>query len=85
MLQDIATLTGGTVISEGSVWSAGKSDLEDTGEAKRCDQQRHTTIHGVGESILGALVELNQSPLFCRARVGRQIPLSKVGAATELK
>ena len=46
MLQDIATLTGGTVISEEIGMELEKATLEDLGQAKTCcDQQRHHHYH----------------------------------------
>ncbi len=46
MLQDIATLTGGTVISEEIGMELEKATLEDPGPGEtRCDQQRHHHHH----------------------------------------
>jgi chaperonin GroEL len=52
MLQDIATLTGGTVISEEIGMELEKATLEDLGQAKRVVINKDTTtiIDGVGES-----------------------------------
>lgn len=51
MLQDIATLTGGTVISEEIGMELEKATLEDLGQAKRVVINKDTTtiIDGVGE------------------------------------
>lgn len=51
MLQDIATLTGGTVISEEIGMELEKATLEDLGQAKRVVISKDTTtiIDGVGE------------------------------------
>lgn len=51
MLQDIATLTGGTVISEEIGMELEKATLEDPGQAKRVVINKDTTtiIDGVGE------------------------------------
>ncbi len=51
MLQDIATLTGGTVISEEIGLELEKATLEDLGQAKRVVINKDTTtiIDGVGE------------------------------------
>lgn len=53
MLQDIATLTGGTVISEEIGMELEKATLEDLGQAKRVVINKDTTtiIDGVGERI----------------------------------
>ena len=51
MLQDIATLTGGTVISEEIGMELEKATLEDLGQAKRVVINKDTTtiIDGAGE------------------------------------
>lgn len=51
MLQDIATLTGGTVISEEIGMELEKATLEDLGQAKRVVINKDTTtiIDGVGD------------------------------------
>jgi chaperonin GroEL len=53
MLQDIATLTGGTVISEEIGMELEKATLEDLGQAKRVVINKDTTtiIDGVGEEV----------------------------------
>ncbi len=63
MLQDIATLTGGTVISEEIGMELEKATLEDLGQAKRVVINKDTTtiIDGVGEEAAIRAVLLNPS------------------------
>lgn len=59
MLQDIATLTGGTVISEEIGMELEKATPEDPGQAKRVVINKDTTtiIDGVGEeAAIGAVL-----------------------------
>ncbi|MEG0102237.1 MAG: TCP-1/cpn60 chaperonin family protein, partial [Citrobacter sp.] len=64
MLQDIATLTGGTVISEEIGMELEKATLEDLGQAKRVVINKDTTtiIDGVGEeaAIQGRVTQIRQ-------------------------
>lgn len=64
MLQDIATLTGGTVISEEIGMELEKATLEDLGQAKRVVINKDTTtiIDGVGEeaAIQGRVAQIRQ-------------------------
>nr|1FY9_A Chain A, KD CHAPERONIN [Escherichia coli] len=64
MLQDIATLTGGTVISEELGMKLEKATLEDLGQAKRVVITKDTTtiIDGVGEeaAIQGRVAQIRQ-------------------------
>ena len=64
MLQDIATLTGGTVISEEIGMELEKATLEDLGQAKRVVINKDTTtiIDGVGEeaAIRAVLLQIRQ-------------------------
>jgi chaperonin GroEL len=52
MLQDIAILTGGQVISEEVGLSLEKATLDDLGEAKRIEVEKENTtiIDGIGKS-----------------------------------
>ncbi len=63
MLQDIATLTGGTVISEEIGMELEKATLEDLGQAKRVVINKDTTtiIDGVGEGKLQSRAVLLRS------------------------
>ncbi|MEI5177504.1 chaperonin GroEL, partial [Pseudomonas aeruginosa] len=64
MLQDIATLTGVTVISEEIGMELEKATLEDLGQAKRVVINKDTTtiIDGVGEeaAIQGRVAQIRQ-------------------------
>ncbi|MBZ6064374.1 chaperonin GroEL, partial [Escherichia coli] len=64
MLQDIATLTGGTVISEEIGMELEKATLEDLGQAKRVVINKDTTtiIDGVGEesAIQGRVAQIRK-------------------------
>ncbi|KII67930.1 60 kDa chaperonin [Thelohanellus kitauei] len=64
MLQDIATLTGGTVISEEIGMELEKATLEDLGQAKRVVINKDTTtiIDGVGEeaAIQGRVTQIRK-------------------------
>ncbi|HAK34023.1 MAG TPA: molecular chaperone GroEL, partial [Pantoea sp.] len=64
MLQDIAILTGGTVISEEIGMELEKAALEDLGQAKRVVINKDTTtiIDGVGEeaTIQGRVTQIRQ-------------------------
>ncbi|MCX2958678.1 MAG: chaperonin GroEL, partial [Serratia symbiotica] len=64
MLQDIATLTGGTVISEEIGLELEKTTLEDLGQAKRVVINKDTTtiIDGVGDeaTIKGRVAQIRQ-------------------------
>jgi chaperonin GroEL len=63
MLQDIATLTGGTVISEEIGMELEKATLEDLGQAKRVVINKDTTIiDGVGDeaAIQGRVGQIRQ-------------------------
>jgi chaperonin GroEL len=101
MLQDIATLTGGTVISDEVGLSLEKASLNDLGEAKRVvvEKENTTIIDGAGEaSHIKARVEsirqqieettsdYDKEKLQERvAKLSGGVAVIKVGAATEVE
>ena len=100
MLQDVATLTGGTVISEEIGMELEKATLEDLGQAKRVVISKDTTIiiDGVGEEadiqarvsqIRGQIEEsssdYDKEKLQERlAKLAGGVAVIKIGAATEM-
>jgi chaperonin GroEL len=64
MLQDIAILTGGQVISEEVGLSLEKATLEDLGEAKKIQVNKETTtiIYGAGSAkdIQARVTQINK-------------------------
>jgi len=101
MLQDIAILTGGTVISEEVGLSLEKATLEDLGQAKRVEvAKEHTTIiDGAGDpakiqarvkeirvQIVEATSDYDREKLQERvAKLAGGVAVIKVGAATEVE
>jgi chaperonin GroEL len=101
MLQDIATLTGGTVISEEIGMELEKTTLEDLGQAKRVVINRDTTtiIDGVGEeaAIQGRVAQIRKQIEEATSDYDREklqervaklaggVAVIKVGAATEVE
>ncbi|MCT7655110.1 chaperonin GroEL [Oceanimonas sp. NS1] len=101
MLQDIAILTGGTVISEEVGMELEKATLEDLGRAKRVviSKDNTTIIDGVGEAdaINGRVAQIRQqieesSSDYDReklqervAKLAGGVAVIKVGAATEVE
>lgn len=101
MLQDIAILTGGTVISEELAMDLEKSSLEDLGQAKRVVINKDTTtiIDGNGEkhAIQGRIQQIRQEMKEATsdydkeklnerlAKLSGGVAVLKVGAATEVE
>ncbi|MEF1214885.1 TCP-1/cpn60 chaperonin family protein, partial [Vibrio alginolyticus] len=101
MLQDIAILTGGTVISEEIGLELEKVALEDLGQAKRVSitKENTTIIDGIGEEemISGRVAQIRQQiedatsdydkeKLQERvAKLAGGVAVIKVGAATEVE
>ncbi|CAM3562402.1 60 kDa chaperonin [Vibrio aerogenes CECT 7868] len=101
MLQDIAILTGGTVISEEIGLELEKATLEDLGQAKRVSvtKENTTVIDGAGEqaAIEGRVAQVRQQieeatsdydkeKLQERvAKLAGGVAVIKVGAATEVE
>jgi chaperonin GroEL len=101
MLQDVATLTGGTVISEEIGMELEKATLEDLGQAKRViiSKDNTTIIDGIGEQadiqarvaqIRGQIEEsssdYDKEKLQERlAKLAGGVAVIKVGAATEME
>nr|WP_041766483.1 chaperonin GroEL [Psychromonas ingrahamii] len=101
MLQDIATLTGGTVISEEIGLDMEKVQLEDLGQAKRIviNKDETTIIDGIGdESVINARVsqikqqieastsDYDKEKLQERsAKLAGGVAVIKVGASTEVE
>ena len=101
MLQDIAILTGGQVISEEVGLSLEKATLEDLGEAKKIQisKENTTIIDGAGQAndIQGRVEQINreieesssdydQEKLQERvAKLSGGVAVIKVGAATEVE
>ena len=101
MLQDIAILTGGQVISEEVGLSLEKASLEDLGEAKKIQitKENTTIIDGAGraEDITGRVDQVNKeieesSSDYDReklqervAKLAGGVAVIKVGAATEIE
>ena len=101
MLQDIATLTGGTVISDEVGLSLEKATLNDLGEAKKIvvEKENTTIIDGAGKSadikariesirqqIEEATSDYDKEKLQERvAKLSGGVAVVKVGAATEIE
>jgi chaperonin GroEL len=101
MLEDIAILTGGTVISEEVGLSLEKATLEDLGTAKRVNVSKENTtiVDGAGESkmiksrvdqiraqIEEATSDYDKEKLQERmAKLAGGVAVIKVGAATEME
>jgi chaperonin GroEL len=101
MLQDIATLTGGQVISEEVGLSLEKASLEDLGEAKKIQitKENTTLIDGAGrsEDIKGRVDQINKEIEESTSDYDREklqervaklaggVAVIKVGAATEIE
>src|SRR6201985_563319 len=101
MLQDIAVLTGGTVISEEVGLSLEKITLNDLGEAKRIvvEKENTTIIDGAGKAadikgrvesirqqIEGTTYDYDKEKLQERvAKLSGGVAVIKVGAATEIE
>ncbi|MEY2920555.1 MAG: molecular chaperone GroEL, partial [Pseudomonadota bacterium] len=101
MLQDIATLTGGTVIAEEVGLSLEKATLNDLGEAKKIvvEKENTTIIDGAGKAgdIKGRIAQIKQQieeatsdydkeKLQERmAKLSGGVAVIKVGAATEIE
>jgi len=101
MLQDIAILTGGQVISEEVGLSLEKASLEDMGEAKKIQiTKENTTVidgAGAGDDIKGRVDQINNeieesSSDYDReklqervAKLAGGVAVIKVGAATEIE
>ncbi len=101
MLQDIATLTGGQVISEEVGLSLEKATLNDLGEAKKVQvSKENTTIvdgHGKKADIKGRIDQINKEIEESTSDYDREklqervaklaggVAVIKVGAATEVE
>ncbi|WP_374515427.1 chaperonin GroEL, partial [Niveibacterium sp.] len=101
MLEDIAILTGGTVIAEEVGLTLEKATLADLGQAKRIEvEKENTTIidgHGKAETIqarvaqIDALIETATSDYDKeklqerKAKLAGGVAVIKVGAATEVE
>src|ERR687896_786296 len=101
MLEDIATLTGGTVIAEEVGLSLEKASLNDLGQAKRIEvgKEETTIIDGAGDEkaiqgrvnnirkqIEDATSDYDKEKLQERvAKLAGGVALVKVGAATEVE
>ncbi|MFC3874692.1 chaperonin GroEL [Neisseria musculi] len=101
MLQDIAILTGGTVIAEEVGLSLEKATLEDLGQAKRIEigKENTTIIDGFGDAALieGRVAEIRQQIETATsdydkeklqervAKLAGGVAVIKVGAATEVE
>ena len=101
MLEDIAILTGGTVISEETGLSLEKASLKDLGQAKRVEigKENTTLIDGAGEAVSiearvkqiriqieEATSDYDREKLQERvAKLAGGVAVIKVGAATEVE
>jgi chaperonin GroEL len=101
MLQDIATLTGGTVISDEVGLSLEKATLNDLGEAKKIviEKENTTIIDGAGKAsdIKGRIESIRQQAEEATsdydkeklqervAKLSGGVAVIKVGAATEIE
>jgi len=101
MLEDIAILTGGTVIAEETGMTLEKATLADLGQAKRVEiaKENTTLIDGAGETktiearvkairaqIEEATSDYDKEKLQERvAKLAGGVALIKVGAATEVE
>ena len=101
MLEDIAILTGGTVIAEEVGLSLEKVSLQDLGQAKRIEvgKEETTIIDGVGaaDAIKGRVAQINKQIEEStsdydkeklqerKAKLAGGVAVIKVGAATEVE
>jgi chaperonin GroEL len=101
MLEDIAILTGGTVIAEEVGLSLEKVTLQDLGQAKRIEvgKEETTIIDGVGaaDAIKGRVAQINKQIEEStsdydkeklqerKAKLAGGVAVIKVGAATEVE
>jgi len=95
MLQDIAILTAGTVISEEIGMELEKATLEDLGQAKRIviNKDNTTIIDGIGDEVAQIRQQIEESTsdydkekLQERvAKLAGGVAVIKVGAATEVE
>jgi chaperonin GroEL len=101
MLEDIAILTGGTVIAEEVGLSLEKVALQDLGQAKRIEvgKEETTIIDGVGsaDTIKGRIAQINKQIEEStsdydkeklqerKAKLAGGVAVVKVGAATEVE
>ena len=101
MLEDIAILTGGTVIAEEVGLSLEKVTLQDLGQAKRIEvgKEETTIIDGVGsaDAIKGRVTQINKQIEEStsdydkeklqerKAKLAGGVAVIKVGAATEVE
>ncbi|MEI7455968.1 MAG: chaperonin GroEL [Nitrosomonadales bacterium] len=101
MLEDIAILTGGTVIAEEVGLTLEKATLEDLGQAKRIEVGKDTTIiidgSGQEEAIKGRIAQINKQAEEStsdydkeklqerKAKLAGGVAVIKVGAATEVE
>jgi len=101
MLEDIAILTGGTVIAEEVGLSLEKVTLQDLGQAKRIEvgKEETTIIDGVGsaDAIKGRIAQINKQIEEAtsdydkeklqerKAKLAGGVAVIKVGAATEVE
>jgi chaperonin GroEL len=101
MLEDMAILTGGTVIAEEVGLSLEKATLQDLGRAKRIEigKENTTIIDGAGdaESIKGRIAQINkqidevtsdydrEKLQERKAKLAGGVAVIKVGAATEVE
>src|SRR6202161_685335 len=101
MLQDIATLTGGTVISDEVGLSLEKASINDLGEAKKIvvEKENSTIIDGAGKAsdIKGRIESIRQQAEEATsdydkeklqervAKLSGGVAVIKVGAATEIE
>ena len=101
MLEDIAILTGGTVIAEEVGLSLEKATLQDLGQAKRIEvgKENSTIIDGAGtaDAIKSRIVQINKQVEEAtsdydkeklqerKAKLAGGVAVIKVGAATEVE
>jgi chaperonin GroEL len=101
MLEDMAILTGGTVIAEEVGLSLEKATLQDLGHAKRIEvgKENTTVIDGAGsaEAIKNRVTQINQQSEDAtsdydkeklqerKAKLAGGVAVIKVGAATEVE
>jgi len=101
MLEDMAILTGGTVIAEEVGLSLDKATLQDLGRAKRIEvgKENSTVIDGAGstDAIKGRIVQINKQTEETtsdydkeklqerKAKLAGGVAVIKVGAATEVE
>jgi chaperonin GroEL len=101
MLEDIAILTGGTVIAEEVGLSLEKATLAELGQAKRIEVGKDTTIiidgAGAEDAIKGRIVQINKQIEESssdydkeklqerKAKLAGGVAVIKVGAATEVE